>query len=80
MKIKANEITSVSIRAQAIADKVDQIDLIDELDHPDHPGDKNWTIRLYDYSGVRVIETNGDPIWEESDPVGFSETLAEYDV
>jgi len=32
-------------------------------------GDKNWR-------GVRVADTNGDPVWEEADPAAFSELIA----
>ena len=32
-------------------------------------------VTIYRLGDVRVADTNGDPIWEESDPSGFSELL-----
>lgn len=34
-------------------------------------------LKLWDCNGVRCIETNGDTIWDESDPDGFATLLAE---
>ena len=32
-------------------------------------------VTIYQLGEVRVADTNGDPVWEESDPSGFLELL-----
>lgn len=46
-----------------------------ELLSVDGTGDNR--IRIFQVGSVRVMDTNGDPVWEESDPQGFSDILAE---
>lgn len=39
------------------------------------PGDAE--LCLWDCDGARVISTNGDPVWEDSDPEGFAALMEE---
>ena len=49
------------------------LDTVTKLGDNGKSGDAKVTI--YRLGDVRVADTNGDPIWEESDPSGFSELL-----
>ena len=46
-----------------------------ELLATDGNGDNR--IRVFQVGPVRVMDTNADPVWEESDPQGFAEVLEE---
>lgn len=45
-------------------------------------GEADRAIAVYSFpkTGVKVINTNGDPIWEDNDPTGFADTLEEYGI
>lgn len=49
------------------------LDTVTKLGTNGKTGDAKVTI--YRLGDVRVADTNGDPIWEESDHSGFSELL-----
>ena len=78
--INIEDINSAGIAYEAKKAGIETVNLIGTYEHPEHPGSNDWTIRLYEMGDVRVIDTNGDPIWEESHPVEFAETLAAYGV
>ena len=78
--IHISKINSAGISFEAKKAGLNTVELIDEYEHPDHPGSKDWAIRLYFVGDVRVADTNGDPVWEEDDPVAFADLLAEYGV
>jgi hypothetical protein len=63
-------INSCGIRAQAL---VDGIDFITPLGDNGKTGDAR--VNVYQFGDVRVADTNGDPVWEESDHAGFAELL-----
>jgi hypothetical protein len=78
MKIKIEDINSAGIKAQAKIDGITEITLLGAFDHPDHQGSNDWSIRIYDFGGVKVADTNGDPVWEESDPSAWVDMMEEY--
>ena len=49
------------------------LDTVTKLGTNGKTGDAKVTI--YRFGAVRVADTNGDPIWEESDPSSFAELL-----
>lgn len=69
--IKTSDIKSAGIRAQA------QKDGIAEITQLAAAGAGDEKITVYQFGEVRVAATNGDPVWEESDPEAFDELLAE---
>jgi hypothetical protein len=80
MKISINDINSAGITAQAKIDGITEVTLLGTHDHPDHPGSNDWRIRIYDFGGVKVADTNGDPVWEENCPNTWLELMKNYEV
>lgn len=78
--IHISEINSAGIVSEAKAAGLSNVELIGEYDHPSHPGSSDWSIRLYELNGVRVADTNGEPVWEEDDRSAFADLLEEYGV
>jgi hypothetical protein len=72
--IKVDDINSSGIRAQAIKDGLADIEMLATS------GNGSARITVYRFGEVRVAVTNGDPVWEESDPEAFDELLAEYGI
>lgn len=70
-KISISDINDNGIIAQAKADGVTELELLAES------GEGDQKITIYQFGDVRVASTNSDPIWEESDPVGFADLLEE---
>jgi len=70
--ININEINSIGIQAQGRIDGITEVELIGTNGKT---GDAKFT--AYWLGGVRVIETNGDPVWEEQDPCAFAEMMEE---
>lgn len=68
--INVNEINSAGIRNEA---RRDGITFIEELGNNGKTGDARITV--YKVGSVRVADTNGDPVWEESDSEAFAELL-----
>lgn len=65
-----SDINSAGIRAQA---RKDNISTVTELADNGKTGDARVTV--YRFGDVRVADTNGDPVWEESDPAAFAELM-----
>jgi hypothetical protein len=80
MKISIQDINSAGITAQAKIDGITEVTLLGTYDHPDHPGSNDWRIRIYDFGGVKVADTNGDPVWEETCPTKWLELMKDYEV
>lgn len=78
--INISKVNSSEIVYEAKKAGLSTVSLIGEYEHPDHPGSSDWAIRLYELNGVRVADTNGDPVWEEDDRATFSALLEEYGV
>jgi len=70
--INLTEINSAGLRAQG---KKDGITEVQRIGDNGKTGDAKFT--AYWFGPVRVIDTNADPVWEESDPEGFAEMMAE---
>lgn len=70
MMINIEAITSISIRSAAEKLGLEEITLLGDNGKS---GDARVTV--YELDDVRVAATNGDPVWEESDPAGFAELL-----
>ena len=80
MKISIQDINSAGITAQAKIDGITEVTLLGTYDHPDRPGSNDGRIRIYDFGGVKVADTNGDPVWEETCPATWLEMMKEYEV
>lgn len=81
MTTTTTNISSLSIRAalSRLGLGLESAEFIGTFYHPDHEQSNDWTVRMYGLpGGVRVADTNGDPIWEEGDPLGFAALLEEY--
>ena len=72
--ISINEINSGGIQAQAARDGITEVQLIGTNGKI---GDAKTT--AYYFGGVRVINTNGDPVWEEQDPEAFAAMMEEIE-
>jgi hypothetical protein len=68
--MKIEDINSAGIRAQGRKDGISEVT---KLGDNGKSGDHKVTI--YQFGDVRVADTNGDPVWEESDPESFAEIL-----
>lgn len=79
MIIKIEDINSAGIQAQARKDGLKEVTILGTFDHPDHENSNDWRIRVYDFGGVKVADTNGDPVWAESDPEAWAEMMETYD-
>jgi hypothetical protein len=78
---KIEDINSQGIEIEATRQGVSELDFLGKYQHPEHPGSNDWTISIYRFpNGTRAASTNGDPIWEESDPQAFAEMLEEYKI
>jgi hypothetical protein len=73
-QIQIADINSNGIKAQAQIDGISEVTLIGTNGKT---GDAKTT--AYWFGGVRVIDTNGDPIWEEQDPEAFHDLMQEID-
>lgn len=72
--ISINELNSNGIQAQGKIDGITEVELIGTNGKT---GDDKTT--AYWFGGVRVIDTNGDPIWEEQDPEAFAAMMEEIE-
>jgi hypothetical protein len=75
MKVSIDSINSGGIRAEMEKDGYATAEFFGSFAHPTHEGN-DWVIRLYYAADSLVIDTNGDPVWENQP--GFEELLAEY--
>lgn len=67
------DISSINSRGIYRQAKIAGISTVTKLGDNRKQGDARVTI--YQLGDVRVANTNGDPIWEESDHAGFAELL-----
>lgn len=68
--IKIADLNSTGIAYQA---KLDGITEVTHIGSNHKSGDQRC--EMYDVGGVRVMTTNGDPIWEEQDAIAFAEHM-----
>lgn len=67
------DISSINSRGIYRQAKIDGIETVTHLGDNRKQGDARVTV--YQFGDVRVADTNGDPIWEESDHAAFAELL-----
>lgn len=72
--INIYDINSTGIQAQGEIDGITELEIIGGNGKT---GDA--AITAYWFGPVRVINTNGDPIWEESDPEAFAAMMEEIE-
>ena len=74
-KMTSNEISIADINSGGIAREARKagITTITQLGDNGKSGDARVTV--YQLGDVRVANTNGDPVWEESDHAAFAELL-----
>ena len=73
-----SDLNSIGVAGAARAAGCEYVTLVGVYDHPDHPNDNDWRISVYEFGGIRVASTNGDPVWEEDDYTVFANLLKEY--
>jgi hypothetical protein len=69
--ISIEDINSNGIKTQAKIDGITEVELLATS------GTGDQKITVYQFGPVRVADTNGDPVWEESDPCGFADLMEE---
>lgn len=72
--IQIKDINSCGIQAQAKIDGITEAELIGTNGKT---GDAKTT--AYWFGPIRVIDTNGDPIWEECEPEAFAAMMEEIE-
>ena len=80
MKINIDRVQSVSIRNEYISAHCNHADFFGTYRHPEHPDSADWMITLYSVCDELVFETNGDPVWEVSNPAEFAALVLEYGI
>jgi len=80
MKINIDSVRSVSIRNECLAAHCNHANFFGTFRHPDHPDSSDWCITLYSVCDELVFETNGDPVWETTNPSEFAALVAEYGI
>ena len=80
MKINIDSVKSVAIRNEYTSMHCNHADFFGTFRHPDHPDSADWMITLYSVCDELVFETNGDPIWETTNPSDFAALVLEYGI
>lgn len=78
MKISIDRINSAAIRNEMARDHYSTAEFLGTYSHPDHPHSRDWQVTLYRAADSLVLETNGDPVWENVP--GFSDICKEYGI
>ena len=73
MKNEIIDISNINSRGIYRQAKIERIETVTKLGDNRKQGDARVTV--YQLGDVRVADTNGDPIWEESDHAAFAELL-----
>lgn len=80
MKISIDSVQSVSIRNEYKNAHCNHADFFGTFRHPDHPDSSDWCVTLYSVCDELVFETNGDAIWETTNPSEFAALVLEYGI
>lgn len=80
MKISIESVSSVAIRSEYIAAHCNHANFFGKFRHPDHLDSNDWTITLYAVCDELVFETNGNPVWETTNPSEFAALVLEYGI
>lgn len=75
MKIKINEINSIGITSE-----MRRIGITTATQLGDNGKTGDARVIIYRINNVRVADTNGDPVWEESDLTEFAELLESEEI
>lgn len=79
--ISTNELETISSGIAGTARKMNlaEVEISDRIwPVGDDASRADDAIRLVNYGAFRAAITNGDPVFEESDPAGFGDLLAAY--
>ena len=80
MKISIDSVQSVSIRNEYKNAHCNHANFFGSFRHPDHPDSADRMITLYSVCDELVFETNGDAIWETTNPSEFAALVLEYGI
>ena len=80
MKINIDSVKSVAIRNEYTSLHCNHANFFASFRHPDHPDSADWMVTLYSVCDELVFETNGDPVWETTNPSGFAALVLEYGI
>ncbi len=61
-------------------DSYSTAELLGTFQHPQHLDSNDWTVRLYRAADELVFETNGDPVWETTNPSDFAALVMQYGI
>lgn len=80
MKIQLDSVSSVAIRDEYKNAHCKHADFFGTFRHPDHPDSNDWCVTLYAVCDELVFETNGNPVWETTNPSEFAVLVLEYGI
>jgi hypothetical protein len=80
MKISIDSVQSVSIRNEYLAAHCNHAEFFGTFRHPNHSESQDWCISLYSVCDELVFATNGDPVWQITNPSDFSALVMEYGI
>jgi len=80
VKISIDSVKSVSIRDEYLAAYCNHANYHGTFRHPEHSENQDWCISLYSVCDELVFATNGDPVWETTNPREFAALVAEYGI
>jgi hypothetical protein len=69
-EMKIEDLNSIGIAIEASRFGIDEVILL-----ADNSKQGDARVTVYRVGDVRVADTNGDPVWEESDPSAFKDIL-----
>lgn len=78
--IKIKDINSAEIQSEMKRQGIEKIKYIGKFWHPEHSDSNDYAIEIYEYKGMKVAATNGNPIWEESDFEIWEEMMVIYGI
>ena len=80
MKVSIDSVQSIAIRNEYINAHCNHAQYLGTFRHPAKLDNADAALHLYDVCGELVLGTNGDPVWQASDPEGFDALTLEYGI
>jgi hypothetical protein len=80
MKISIDSVKSLAIQTEYRHAHCRHADYLGSFQHPQHLHSADWTLHLYSVCDELVFETNGDPVWETTNPSDFATLALEYGI
>ena len=80
MKTSIDSVQSVSIRNEYLAAHCNHAEFFGTFRHPEHADSQDWCITLYSVCDELVFATNGDSVWETTNPSDFAALVMEYGI